>query len=127
MTKEAIRYVKAVLNRQKLYKSLECVEFLEKENKTLKDREEGFKKQIIGLCEKYYQVYERFPELKDSFLQGDRIMQENEQLRILVEKMKNCENCKHYPNENCFCETCIHFQPYPIDDKRFIDKWELAE
>lgn len=61
-------------------------EQLKKENKTLKDREEGFKKQIIGLCEKYYQVYERFPELKDSFLLGDRVVEENEQLK---EKIKN--------------------------------------
>ena len=51
------------------------------ENKVFKDREDGFKKQIIGLCEKYHQVYERFPELKDAFLQGDRIMQENEQIK----------------------------------------------
>lgn len=51
------------------------------ENEILKDREEGFKKQIIGLCNKYHQVYERFPELKDAFLLGDRIMQENEQLQ----------------------------------------------
>lgn len=62
-------------------------EQLKKENKTLKDREEGFKKQIIGLCEKYHQIYERFPELKDAFLQGDRIVQENEQLKEKIEKM----------------------------------------
>lgn len=59
-------------------------EQLKKENKTLKDREEGFKKQIIGLCEKYHQIYERFPELKDAFLQGDRIVQENERAKVLL-------------------------------------------
>lgn len=58
------------------------------ENEVLKNREEGFKKQIIGLCHKYCQVYERFPELKDAFLQGDRIMQENERLKTDLEYAK---------------------------------------
>lgn len=38
MTKEAIRYVKDGLSRQKLFNALECIELLEKENEQLKQQ-----------------------------------------------------------------------------------------
>lgn len=45
---------------------------------------------------------------------------ENERLQQLIEKMKNCQNCKHsyhdrYHNLQCI-RNCVNF-----------DKWELAE
>lgn len=38
MTKEAIRYVKNGLSREKLFNALECIELLEKENEELKQQ-----------------------------------------------------------------------------------------
>lgn len=108
MTKEQIWRVKDGSGRQKLYIALECIESLEKENEILKDRAEGFKKQIIGLCEKHHQVYERFPELKDSFLLGDRIVQENNQLKAQIEKLKEekqYETCP-YRSTDMGCDYC---------------------
>ena len=69
--------VEIVVFNDKSWVRLKEYQKVKEENKILKDREEGFKKQIIGLCEKYHQVYERFHELKDAFLKGDRIILEN--------------------------------------------------
>lgn len=84
---------------------------LKEENKVFKDREDGFKKQIIGLCEKYHQVYERFPELKDAFLQGDRIMQENEQLKQqLTESKKIIKDLLMSEYQYCKGETFLEIR-----------------
>lgn len=108
------------------------IQELEQENKVLKDREEGFKKQIIGLCQKYHQVYERFPELKDAFLLGDRIMEENEQLQqkwldseyeksklvSQIEKMKSL--LKEIYKEYGFCELVKIRNDLPLEIQEVI-------
>lgn len=105
MTKEAIRYVKNGLNREKLFNALECVEFLEKENEKLehqvsylednlrvtrKDREhlqDTLAKEI-----KDFITEQPFTSLR--FLANEQLKQENEKLKQQIEKMKCCGNCK---------------------------------
>ena len=146
--------IEIVVFNDKSWVRLKEYQKVKEENKILKDREEGFKKQIIGLCEKYHQVYERFPELKDAFLQGDRIILENEQLKQqiqLYKEMLNRNPCVRIPDWHCSdcleentklkqqnekmknCHNCRHgyhdryhtFQC--IRNCINLDKWELAE
>lgn len=52
MTKEAIRYVKNGLSREKLFNALDCIELLEKENEKLKEENEQLKQSNRELLKK---------------------------------------------------------------------------
>lgn len=53
MTKEATRYVKDGLSRQKLFNALECIELLEKENEKLKIQVSYLGMKLFNLLSEY--------------------------------------------------------------------------
>ena len=69
-----------------------------------------FEEQILGLLNKYYGVYERFPDLKES-------MESIKELRKQIEKMKYCSNCGNPNNPEVMddiCTTCNNYSKWEI-------------
>lgn len=55
------------------------------------------------------------------------IEKENKELKAQIEKMKCCENCKHYIDSSCELETPIRCKYWYSMIVNATDEWELAE
>ena len=69
---------------------------------------------------KYAELQQQYNELnKFTNSQCYKLLIQNEKLKIIIEKMKNCENCRHYGLMGC--ELVIEKEYAAVK----CDKWEL--
>lgn len=57
-----------------------------------------------------------------------KLMSINEELEYQIEKMKNCENCRHDPNEmTSLCGECFRLFNFNAEKHDDNDRWEFKD
>ena len=117
---------------------------LEQENKLLKDKVKEFENLILGLLNKYYEVYNRFPDLQKAMEWAKSHLVQWHDLRenpndlpkgdvhrkiLLKDRYGDIYTGNYYPKDECHKENCfaVEWLKYGLQGSSFVAFEQVAE
>lgn len=97
---------------------------LEKENELLKGRQKGFEEQILGLLSKYYDFYDRFPDMQEAMKQAQNMLKENAELKEKLTAIRNAKDKYDMSKDKSIIKACGAEYYLFCDLERILEDWQ---